>query len=485
MQQFDSRNGHAPQLNGNVSFRPVHSQTPRIASAKDEMELPAAEESVTLDDFLAYMPSHTYIFRPTRDMWPAKSVNARIAPIPITDASGQPVTDEDGKRKKMSASAWLDRHQPVEQMTWSPGMPELIRGRLIADGGWFEHSGVTTFNLYRPPQRLAGDPAAAGMWISHVRRVFGNDGVHVIRWLAHRVQRPHEKINHALVLGGNQGIGKDTMLEPIKHAIGSWNFAEVSPQNVLGNFNGFLKSAILRVSEARDLGDVDRFKFYDHSKTLTAAPPDVLRVNEKNLREHYVPNVTGVIITTNHKTDGIFLPADDRRHFVAWSDLTKEDFPDSYWNAMWQWYQAGGIEHVAAYLACLDLALFDPKAPPPKTEAFHAIVDAHHAPEDAELADVLDTLAKEISGSDEKEWPDALTIPAIIRAADGGFLAWITDRKNRRAIPHRMEQCGYVPVRNTSRQDGRWIIGGNRQVVYARSDLSIRDRFVAAQRLER
>jgi hypothetical protein len=126
------------------------------------------------------------------------------------------------------------------------------------------------------------------------------------------VQRPQEKINHALVLGGNQGVGKDTLLEPVKHAIGPWNFHEVSPQNLLGNFNGFLKSVILRVSEAHDLGDVDRFKFYDHSKTITAAPPDVLRVNEKNLREHYVPNITGVIITTNHKTDGIFLPADDR-----------------------------------------------------------------------------------------------------------------------------------------------------------------------------
>jgi hypothetical protein len=68
-------------------------------------------------------------------------------------------------------------------------------------------------------------------------------------------------------------------------------------------------------------------------------------------------------------------------------------------------------------------------------------------------------------------------------ATDGGFLSWITDRKNRRAIPHRMEQCGYVPVRN-DRNEGRWIIKGTRQVVYARSDLSIGDRFLAAQRVE-
>jgi hypothetical protein len=77
-----------------------------------------------------------------------------------------------------------------------------------------------------------------------------------------------------------------------------------------------------------------------------------------------------------------------------------------------------------------------------------------------------------------------VTLPEIVRSADGGFLSWITDRKNRRAVPHRMEQCGYVLVRN-DRNEGRWIIKGTRQVVYARSDPSIRDRFLAAQRLER
>ena len=45
---------------------------------------------------------------------------------------------------------------------------------------------------------------------------------------------------------------------------------------------------------------------------------------KKYMPAHYISNVVGVIITTNHKTDGIFLPEDDRRHFVAWSELTKE-----------------------------------------------------------------------------------------------------------------------------------------------------------------
>jgi hypothetical protein len=271
------------------------------------------------------------------------------------------------------------------------------------------------------------------------------DADHIVRWLAHRIQRPNEKINHALVLGGAQGIGKDTLLEPVKHAVGPWNFFEVSPQQMLGRFNGFLKSVILRVSEARDLGEVDRFAFYDQMKAYMAAPPDVLRVDEKNLREHSVPNVTGVIITTNHKTDGIFLPADDRRHFVAWSDLTKDDFTPAYWNNFWNWYYSGGIGHVAAYLAYLDLSAFDPKAPPPKTAAFWDVVNSNRAPEDAELADALDAMGN----------PDAVTLDQIRRMATGDIQGWLSDVKHRRAIPHRLERCGYTQVNNdNAKSDG-------------------------------
>jgi hypothetical protein len=158
------------------------------------------------------------------------------------------------------------------------------------------------------------------------------------------------------VLGGNQGIGKDTMLEPVKRAVGPWNFCEVTPKHMLGRFNGFAKSVILRVSEARDLGDVNRYDFYHHMKAYTASPPDVLRVDEKNLREHSIFNCCGVIITTNHKADGIFLPADDRRNYVAWSELTKDDFSLDYWKSVWNWYEDGGYRHVAAYLTELDIA---------------------------------------------------------------------------------------------------------------------------------
>jgi hypothetical protein len=243
---------------------------------------------------------------------------------------------------------------------------------------------------------------------------------------------------------------------------------------LLGRFNGFVKSTILRVSEARDLGEVDRFSFYDHTKIYTAAPPDVLRVDEKNLREHYVFNCLGLIVTTNHKTDGIYLPADDRRHFVAWSPRTKEEFSPQYWNALWGWYQAGGFGHVGAYLTELDLTGFDAKAPPPTTRAFWDIVSAGVAPEDGELADVLDALSR----------PDAVTLAQLIERAAGTEAAeWLMERKNRRALPHRLERCGYVPVRNPDADDGLWKLKDRRQAVYAKARLSLRDQIAAVRKL--
>jgi hypothetical protein len=168
---------------------------------------------VCLTDFFAYMPMHSYIYWPTRELWPASSVNARVPP----------------PEKGVKASLWLDQHRPIEQMTWAPGSPMLIANRLISEGGWIKHNGVTCFNLYRPPVIKSGNAAKANPWLDHVYKVFGEDGDHIIKWLAHRVQHPDVKLNHALVLGGPQGIGKDTLLEPVKHAVGPWNFGDVSP----------------------------------------------------------------------------------------------------------------------------------------------------------------------------------------------------------------------------------------------------------------
>ena len=181
----------------------------------------------------------------------------------------------------------------------------------------------------------------------------------------------------------------------------------------------------------------------------------------------------GVIITTNHKLDGLYLPPDDRRHYVAWSSLSRETFDDDYWGKLWGWYRDGGIANVGAYLRELDLSEFDAKAPPTKTAAFWDIVGANHAPEDSELADALDRLG----------WPSAVTIERIASSADVGFAEFLRERKNSRQVPHRLETAGYVSVRNSGQKDGRWKVSGNNVAIYAKSDMTERDRQIAASSL--
>jgi hypothetical protein len=79
--------------------------------------------------------------------------------------------------------------------------------------------------------------------------------------------------------------------------------------------------------------------------------------------------------------------------------------------------------------------------------------------------------------------PDAITLVRVQNEAEGDFKTWLLDRKHRRQIPHRFDQCGYVPVRNQGNNQGLWVVHGARQVIYAKASLPLRERLAAAGRL--
>src|SRR5262245_34629768 len=89
---------------------------------------------VSLDDFYAYMPMHSYIFVPSREPWPAASVNATIPPVTLLNADGSPRLDDEGEPKTIKPSTWLDQNRPVHQMTWIPGEPMIVPDKLVSDG---------------------------------------------------------------------------------------------------------------------------------------------------------------------------------------------------------------------------------------------------------------------------------------------------------------------------------------------------------------
>ena len=417
--------------------------------------------------------AHDYVYMPGGDFWPAARVDARLPPFrcsirAASRFSTTRATKRTDPRQRLARQTRAGRANDLGARTAAARPGQADRRRRLDRAEGRDRASISTGRRRSAWRRRESRP-----WLEHVRRSIlrkpstSSSGSPIGR--SGRMRRSTTRSSSAVF-----GIGKDTLLEPVKHAVGAWNFKEVSPQQMLGRFNGFLKSVVLRVSEAKDMGEFDRFKFYDHMKAYMAAPPDVLRVDEKNLREHGVLNVCGVIITTNHKIDGIYLPADDRRHYVAWSDRRRTTSTTP----------TGAI--FGAGMSARATAMSPPiwpnsisrastrKRRRPRRDAFWAIVDANRAPEDAELADVLDAVDR-----------DAVTLDMLINKATGEIEEWLRDRKNRRAIPHPLEQCGYVPVRNVGRDDGLFIVSGRRQVIYAPSRLPIGERIRAARALTR
>jgi hypothetical protein len=167
---------------------------------------------LTLEDLCAYAPSRSCIYLPCKSPWPNASVDERLPPMPLLDAGGKPVLNAKGKVVMLAASEWLAKNRSVEAMTWAPGEPEFIRGKLAVDGGWVDKDSATSLNLYRPPPDLElGDAAQATRWVEHWRTLYPDGADHIITWLACRVQRPREKINHAL-LGKQQRAARSFRL---------------------------------------------------------------------------------------------------------------------------------------------------------------------------------------------------------------------------------------------------------------------------------
>ena len=433
---------------------------------KIKKTLPEFDPHIALrvEDFVAYSPEHTYIFRPTGSIWTAAGVNSRVPPLVKSET------------EIIMATSIIDARYPVEQIIWAPGEPTDVRGKLLRpEGGWIIRPGARAFNRYYPPT-IIPQQGSIQPWLDLAYSLYGEEYIqlYVIPWFAFKVQFPGKKINHALVFGGKPGIGKDSFTDPLRYCVGPWNWSNVNPTALMGSFNEYAQSVILYVNEAHDTGEVNQYQMYEHMKELITAPPDTIRCNPKYGSVIYVVNVLGVIYTTNHRTNSLYLPVTDRRHLVLWSEREKENYPNYYWNDLYGWYATGGREAIAYYLLHYDLSQFDPNAPPFKTEAFYDMVNATRTPEDAEMMDAIEAL----------NHPKVVTVRKLIGAASVAFADWLTDRRNARKLPHRFDECGYVALRNPGAPtEGVWRIGGERMTVYMKKGMTVSEGCAEVERL--
>ena len=271
----------------------------------------------------------------------------------------------DGKAKRIEAATSYDENRVamggrmLAGITYAPGRNVLC-----------EHTGQVFGNKWKDarPAVSGGDPSP---WLEHVQRLIPDDAErkHFLDALAYKVQNPGVKINHALLIGGAQGAGKDSMIAPLLYAIGGenkTNCTSVETTELTQPWGYFLENEVIIFNELRQTEAIDRRALENRLKPILAAPPELLTVQRKGAHPVQVLNQALVLAMTNFR-DAIAIPTEDRRWFVLWTDAPRMAEADAA--ALWRYFRAGGLQAGAAYLRQRDVSSFNPGATPPWTEA--------------------------------------------------------------------------------------------------------------------
>jgi hypothetical protein len=296
------------------------------------------------------------------------------------------------RRKRLPTVAELFLSQAdrleVSDITYAPGDPRL--------GPTNGHPPV--FNAWRPTTIVASGVSAAQVqpWLDHVEFVMGSPSERdrFLRWCAFVAQHPKFKPNWCFLIMSLQGIGKDTMVWPVKLAVGDGNWKEELIYQLANSFNEVVETKFLVVGETAQprAGFVSAHDFQTHLKPLTAKPPDFLWVNKKHQAPYRIPNRLAVMMFSNDESPLLLEKGQRRVHVVNRRDAKPE--PIGYYKKLNDWLASGGAELAASYL--LGYALADAEQDEliggvaPETDAKSELEHQSTHPALAQLEELLD-----------------------------------------------------------------------------------------------
>jgi len=238
------------------------------------------------------------------------------------------------------------------------------------------------------PQYTAGDITP---WLDHCKVLVPDDREreHLFNIMAYKVQRPEVKINHAVLHGGDQGCGKDTMWAPMIWAVcgdSLRNRGLLDNDTMNSQFGYALESEILVLNELREPDARERRALANKLKPVIAAPPEMLSINRKGLHPYDMANRLFVLAFSNDPVP-ISLDSQDRRWFAIWSHAPRMS-PEAA-QALWKWYQSGGFAAIGAWMASRDVSAFNPSAAPAMTEFKYNLIEQGMSTAESYLVDLM------------------------------------------------------------------------------------------------
>jgi phage/plasmid-associated DNA primase len=121
---------------------------------------------------------------------------------------------------------------------------------------------VPRAELWRPPRWTGESPEEPKVFLEHLEYLLDGNGEaieHVLNFLAHLVQRPHERVGHALLITSEaKGIGKSTFGAIVRRLVGEQNSRVVQTKDLKAQFDGWLVGKlVIQVDEVYESGNWD------------------------------------------------------------------------------------------------------------------------------------------------------------------------------------------------------------------------------------
>jgi ABC-type cobalamin/Fe3+-siderophores transport system ATPase subunit len=259
-----------------------------------------------------------------------------------------PVVVASGTRSVPLGQWWLghpDRRQ-FRGVTFLPGGPGVVSECLNLWQGW----GVV-------PR-----PGDWGLIKFHVDEVLAG-GVsefaeYILRWVAWSIQHPAEQAEVALVLIGEKGVGKGTLVRCLQRIFGAHAFQVTTREHVIDKFNGHLQDCVLFIADEAYWGGDKRC--VGRLQGMITEP--TLSVERKGIDTVEVPNFLHMLMLAE---PGWVIPAGRfERRYAAFAVSATKRADREYFRALHHQITDGGAEAMMWDLQRMDLDGWHPREIP-------------------------------------------------------------------------------------------------------------------------